>query len=222
MKMVYIALLSMSLFLSACAKDGEVGPQGPPGPVATPTPATPQEQAIADVVDAENEYRLGLGQTMLTTGLSCTLYTVTGGSTILSGANQLTGVSQVATFLLTKPFNQDNTSVSEGLNVLPESLMSNPRHKNLIKLTCTGQLVVTETAYYKFDLTSDDGSLLYIGGALLVNNDGNHGANTVSGTKYLRKGVHAFRLDFAQTGGGSQALVLKANGELVDPMHFVH
>lgn len=184
-----------------------------------------EQDNILSVVADENEYRLGLGQTQLSNGLSCTLYTVTGGSYIQNDATHtptLTGVVQVATFLFADVINQLSSPVSDTLNLLPVALRANPRYTNLIKLVCQGQIVVTHTGYYNFTLTSDDGSVLYLDGSRLVDNDDNHSSTTVNGTKYLRRGVHAFRLDFAQTGGGSQALVLTANGDLIPGTYLYH
>src|SRR4051812_41372656 len=102
-----IGLFSVSIILmclmTACGK----GDKGEPGPTVYVTaPAEPVEgQAEIDALVAEeNDYRLGLGQTALSSGLSCTLYTITGGTYInatnINGASQspvLTGVVQVAT-----------------------------------------------------------------------------------------------------------------------------
>lgn len=92
-------------------------------------------------------------------------------------------------------------------------------------LRCQGSLIVTKTDYYQFNLNSDDGSVLYLDGSKLVDNDNNHGPTLVSGTKMLRRGVHTFRLDYAQTGGGSQALELTAGSSsgvlsTIDPSFF--
>lgn len=201
---------------------GDTGPVGPPGVVPTPTPIPPVQEAVNAVVDDENTYRLGLGQTMISEGLTCTLYTVTGGDRIqssISGHNTLTGITSVATYLYKGLFNQPDSPVSDGMNVLPVPLRS---YTNMYLLRCTGYIVVTETNYYKFDLNSDDASLLYIDGSKLIDNDNNHGATLVSGTKYLRKGVHTFRLDYAQTGGGNQALQLTVGGASIDPIFYYH
>lgn len=187
--------------------------------VYVPAPPESVQQIVAD----ENAYRLGLGQTQLSSGLSCTLSTFTAGDRIqasIAGHNTLSDLTQVATFLLTQPFNQQDANVSEGMNVLPVPLRS--VYQNMYKLVCSGFLVVTETEYVQFDLRSDDGSVLYVDGAKLLDNDNGHGPTDVSGTKYMRRGVHAMRLDYAQSGGGSQALVLKANGDVIDPGFFVH
>lgn len=204
--------------LTGCGQ-GDRGPAGPPG--ATVTASVPTD--IQNLVDDENAYRLGLGQTELSSGLSCTLYTVTGGQFIQNDATHtptLTGVTQVATFLYSSSFNQLNAPISDGLNVLPAALR--PVYQNLFLLRCQGQVVIQNTDYYQFDLASDDGSVLYLDGARTIDNDGNHGINDVTGQKYLRRGVHTFRLDFAQTGAGNQALILKANGALIPGSVWYH
>ncbi len=130
------------------------------------------------------------------------------------------GITQRATFLLKDVINQPNTPISEGMSVLPQALRV--VYKNLYLLRCQGQIVVTESAQYTFELTSDDASVLYLDGSKLIDNDNNHGSTNVAGTKYLRRGVHTIRLDYAQTGGGSQSLILMANGSLIDPAHYAH
>jgi hypothetical protein len=181
------------------------------------------QQDINSLVTDENNYRLGLGQSILSEGLSCTLYTITGGDRIqssIAGHNTLTGITQVATYLLKASFNQPDSSVNDGMNILPISLRS--IYKNMYMLRCQGQLVVVQNGYYSFELTSDDASVLYVDGSKVIDNDNNHGAIMQAGQKYLRRGVHTIRLDYAQAGAGNQALILKANGELVDPVFFQH
>lgn len=231
---IYLVILTLFLGLTGCSKgfQTEVVGYPVPGPVVTlpgetivlPAPVASLSEDIANLVKAENDYREGLGQTLLSNGLSCTLYTITGGDRIqasIPGHNTLTGITQVASFTYKGiAFNQANSNVNTYLNVLPESIRS--LYTNMYLLRCQGYLVVTQTGYYNFQLTSDDGSLLYIGGSKLIDNDNGHGAVTVSGQKHLRRGVHAFRLDFAQSGGGQQALILKANGDFIDGMYLYH
>jgi len=223
-------LILSTLSLTACGAGTSVNefvqvPTPTPTVDVTPLPA-PQtsvsDQDIAAIVADENAYREGLGQTYLTNGLSCTLYTITGGQYIQNIAPTLTGFNQVASFLNTTGFNQPNSPSSDGLNVLPAALRSNPLYKNLIYLVCQGQLVVRTTDYYNFDLASDDGSLLYMDGGLLINNDGGHAVTEKSNSRYLRRGVHSIRLDFAQTGAGNQALILKQNGEILPGAFLYH
>ncbi|USN99900.1 MAG: hypothetical protein H6810_04350 [Phycisphaeraceae bacterium] len=56
---------------------------------------------------------------------------------------------------------------------------------------------------YTFSLESDDGSLLYIGDDLVVNNDGLHGMQSASGQIALAQGDHAVRIEFFEAGGGA-------------------
>ena len=230
MKHVLFAVV-VALSLSACGKgatgdagaQGPQGPQGPAAPVPTPPAVTPLEQEVAKLLADENEYRLGLGQTMLSTGLSCTLQTFTGGDRIqasIAGHNTLQGLTTVGSFLLTSPMNQQDSPISDGNSVLPAGIRS--VYKNMYLLRCQGQLVVTQSGNVLIDITSDDGSVVYVDGSKLIDNDNNHGSTTVAGMKYLRKGVHSFRLDYAQSGGGSQSLVLRMNGELMNPLLWAH
>lgn len=218
---LFFMVLGLSLSMMGCVgQDGERGPAGTPAPVPG---VTPLDADIAALTKDENDYRLGLGQSALTNGLSCTLYTITGGDRIqasIAGHNTLTGISQVATYLYAGAFNQPDSSTSTTLNVLPPPLRS--IYTNMYLLRCQGQLVVTTTGYYGFELMSDDGSVLYIDGVKVIDNDNNHGAVTVAGSKYLRRGVHTIRLDYAQSGGGNQALMLTSGGTSIDAKFYLH
>jgi hypothetical protein len=220
-----LAAIVMPIFMGCSGPRGAIGAPGPVGPPAvTPDPVVDTvEEQVKAVLDEENAYRLGLGQTMLSPGLSCALSTFTSGDRIqasIAGHNTLAGLSSVGSFLLEETFNQPNASVSDGLNVLPASIRG--IYLNLFLLRCQGQIVVTETGYYLFEMSSDDAGLLYVGGSKIIDLDNSHGMQTALGMKYLRKGVHAFRVDFAQSGGGSQALIVKMGGELIDPRLYVH
>ena len=57
---------------------------------------------------------------------------------------------------------------------------------------------------------SDDGSMLYVDGKLVVNNDGIHAPQTRTGKAKLKKGVHAVVLGFFQGGGGAELEVRMA------------
>ncbi|WP_316172819.1 MULTISPECIES: calcium-binding protein [unclassified Bradyrhizobium] len=63
-------------------------------------------------------------------------------------------------------------------------------------------LTITTAGTYTFSLASDDGSALYIDGVRVVNNDGLHGNNTVSGQVTLGIGSHAVEVRYFQNGGG--------------------
>ena len=76
------------------------------------------------------------------------------------------------------------------------------RSKRFIRLgsllSVLGYLVVTTDDYHSFNTDSDDGSNLYVDGVLVVNNDGLHAAQLVSGVRHLQDTVHSFELDFFQ------------------------
>lgn len=53
---------------------------------------------------------------------------------------------------------------------------------------------IPETGVYKFYTFSDDGSVLYIDGKVVVDNDGSHSARRRDGKVHLEKGYHALRV----------------------------
>ena len=63
---------------------------------------------------------------------------------------------------------------------------------------------------------------LTIDGTQVVNNDNNHGMTLVSGTKFLRRGVKSFSIQYAQTGSGNYGLELKAGGAAIDGIYYAH
>jgi hypothetical protein len=65
-----------------------------------------------------------------------------------------------------------------------------------------GYIDVPTDGNYTFYTNSDDGSNLYIGTTLVVNNDGNHGPRERSGVIGLKAGKHAIRVEFFENGGG--------------------
>lgn len=226
MKKLFI--LSM-LFLSACAgPQGDTGSQGPAASVPT-TPTTPEQDAISAIVASENTYREGLGETQLSAGLSCSVQLVGSGQWLASNSPGYVASQGVVTalagstaysYLLQTSFDQPNSSSGVN-NLIPVPIQAIFVNQNY-KINCSGQIVVTDTAYYNFDVNSDDGSILTIDGSQVINNDGNHGMTDKVGTKYLRNGVHTFNLVYSQSDSGSFGLILQANGSLVDPMYFFH
>ncbi|MGD8501940.1 MAG: PA14 domain-containing protein, partial [Phycisphaerales bacterium] len=55
---------------------------------------------------------------------------------------------------------------------------------------------------YTFYTTSDDGSQLFIDGAMVVDNDGTHGMVEQSGTVSLSAGLHDIVVTMFELGGG--------------------
>jgi hypothetical protein len=64
---------------------------------------------------------------------------------------------------------------------------------------------------YTFHTTSDDGSRLWIGEVLVVDNDGLHAAQTRSGRIALQAGRHPFIVGYQQ-GGGEFVLRVEVEG----------
>jgi hypothetical protein len=59
-----------------------------------------------------------------------------------------------------------------------------------------GFIEIPESGIYQFSTYSDDGSKLFIGGKLVVNNDGSHSARLRDGHIALEAGVYPLRLDY--------------------------
>ena len=225
MKKFMLLVFVASLVTSCAPEKGDKGDKGDAG-VSAPVVSLPVDDVQSDIdalVRDESAYRQGLGQTALSQGLACTLYSITGGDRIqasISGHNTLTGITTVGTFRLNVPFNQPNSNISAGMNVLPAPFRTN--YTNMYLLRCQGQIVVRDSDYHLFELSSDDASVLYVDGSKVIDNDNAHGITVLTGQKYLRRGVHTIRLDYAQTGAGDQALILKQNGTVIDPKFFYY
>jgi len=65
-----------------------------------------------------------------------------------------------------------------------------------------GYVKIAEAGVYTFFTTSDDGTVMFIDGKMVVNNDGRHGAIEKSGFVQLDAGYHTMKILFFQGGGG--------------------
>mgnify|MGYP005847621075 CR=1 FL=1 len=74
-----------------------------------------------------------------------------------------------------------------------------------------GYFKAPETGVYVLSVESDDGSMLYLGDALLVNNDGQHGMQERSAPAALEAGLHRLRVEFFENSG-SAGLIVRAEG----------
>lgn len=78
-----------------------------------------------------------------------------------------------------------------------------PRLRNdFFAMTFAGYLQVPVAGVYTFATTSDDGSRLWIGETLVVDNDGAHASQERSGTIRLQAGLHRVRIAFFEKQGG--------------------
>lgn len=76
------------------------------------------------------------------------------------------------------------------------------RRPNNFAMKFEGYLRIDRDGDYRFHLTSDDGSKLFLDGKLAVANDGIHPPSTVGGSVKLTKGVHHFVAGVFNAGGG--------------------
>jgi len=77
----------------------------------------------------------------------------------------------------------------------------------------TGYITVPETANYRFTTRSDDGSVLYIGGQLVVSNNNVQPATNANGSVFLTAGIHALRIGYFDLGG---AAIMQVSWEQLD------
>lgn len=217
-----LVLSLLGLALASCGRNGTDGINGIsyiPAPVP-PVVVDDVQLDIDSIISNKNEYRTATGLSPLTKGLMCQLFTYTSGDRIqasIAGHNTLAGLVSVGYFEYKGLFNQPNSSTNDGMNVLPEPFKG--LYKTNYLLRCQGQVVITDSGYYKFETSTDDASVLYIDGVKTIDNDNAHGVTTLSNMKLLERGVHTFRFDYAQ-GGGNQALVVKMNESSIDPKFY--
>ena len=70
-----------------------------------------------------------------------------------------------------------------------------------------GLILVSVKGVYSFFTDSDDGSRLYIGDQLVVDNDGLHGMNEAFGSIALDIGYHRIRVEYFEKGGNNSLMV---------------
>lgn len=90
------------------------------------------------------------------------------------------------------------TGVSRGIDIGVADRSEN------MALRFEGFLPIEQAGKYSFQLSSDDGSLLYIDGKKVIDNDGVHGVEAVQGSVNLTPGAHAIRVDFFEASGGEE------------------
>lgn len=74
-------------------------------------------------------------------------------------------------------------------------------------LVFDGYIKIEKLGAYAFSLTSDDGSILYIDGKEVVNNDGDHGDVEKEGRILLEDGYHKISIRYYDAGGGNSLLL---------------
>ncbi len=87
------------------------------------------------------------------------------------------------------------TSVAKQFGIAPRG------REQRFGLRFTGYVNVPRDGVYRFYTRSNDGSRLYIGGDLIVDNDGQHGSMERVGFVALKAGLHPIKVDYFQAGG---------------------
>jgi len=82
-----------------------------------------------------------------------------------------------------------------------------PQLKDNFALRFTGLVKVPADGLYVFYTSSDDGSRLYIGEKLVVDNDGLHGVMEMGGLIRLNKGLYPITVTFFEKTGGEELKV---------------
>jgi len=91
------------------------------------------------------------------------------------------------------------TPVKSG--VTPTVSLSSATAADNFALHFTGFINAPATGEYTFTLSSDDGSKIYIGSQVLINNDGPHAIQTGSASIVLGAGKHAITIDYFEAAG---------------------
>lgn len=92
------------------------------------------------------------------------------------------------------------------------SLANKPADENF-SIDYQGFIDIPTTGIYTLGLNSDDGSKLFVGEKLVIDNDGLHGAITKSADLALGKGLHSIRISYFEKSGGNALELLWKSSE---------
>lgn len=99
-------------------------------------------------------------------------------------------------------------------NYVLDSVAVPKKLEGWLGLVYKGFIEVPQDGVYTFALTSNDGSMLYVDGELLIDNDGPHGDTKLTAQRALAKGWHEFRVEyFDMNNGGMLSLQWALPGE---------
>jgi hypothetical protein len=139
------------------------------------------------------------------------IYLISPGSKKLPNFSKLQPVGVVYTPYLSVPLR----SFDEGFPGVTERF-------EWFAIDYTGRFWVSEQGTYRFALASDDGSILYIDGKRVIQNDGQHQVVEKSGRVRLKTGAHAIRVSYFQGPRFQVALVLRVAGPGADELRVFH
>lgn len=100
------------------------------------------------------------------------------------------------------------------IGTLPEPNIDTAKQEDHFAFIFEGYINIPVKGIYTFSTITDDGSVLYIDGKLVVNNDGGHAAVAATGMIGLDAGMHPFKLLYFEDYEGQDfAWAWKAPGE---------
>lgn len=155
---------------------------------------------LALLMQAQDEIPT-FGISVYLSGLTGQIYAIKETSKNLPDFKKLTPIGTVYTYSLAiQP-----RDFKEGFPGLPDRL-------EWFAIDYTGRFWIAEPGAYRFFLTSDDGSRLYIDGKQVIDNDGLHAPETVANIVNLKSGVHEMRVSYFQGPRYHVALTLEVVG----------
>lgn len=104
-----------------------------------------------------------------------------------------------------------NTLQALSSGTLPDISLAPATAADNFTMRFNASLQIETAGTYIFHLTSDDGSLLFINGEMVVDNDGLHAVKEESGSSVLAAGVHGVEVSFLERTG-LQTLVAEVTG----------
>ncbi|MFN3404328.1 MAG: PA14 domain-containing protein [Cytophagaceae bacterium] len=104
-----------------------------------------------------------------------------------------------------------NSMSAANTGVVPTFIISERERDDHFGFMFSGYVDVALDGIYTFYTSSDEGSKLYIGTTLVVNNDGLHTVTEKSGTIGLKAGKHAIKVHYFEATG-NETLVVKYSG----------
>jgi len=188
---------------------GPQGLQGPDGPAASPSsPASsePNGPAASPSSPASSERSSSIAHEQVevekgtSTGLSALWYNMPS-LKMLPSNSKFSSANPVRKTIV------PNLNYASVVN----KVFANSGLKTGFAARFEGFLDIPEAGQWNFVLSSDDGSTLLIDGVSVVDNDGLHGMNKVSGSHTLTAGQHEIEVDFFQ-GEGGVGLILSWSG----------
>jgi hypothetical protein len=110
------------------------------------------------------------------------------------------------------------------LNVPPQSFLIGfpgiTKRFEWFAIDYSGKFWIENPGLYRFRLVSDDGSMLYIDGQLIIDNDGVHSTMVRLGSIRLAGGMHTIRVPYFQGPRETVALMLEVAGPGEQPRIF--